>query len=200
MSFSLRLALVAAPLAAASLVVSSVAPRAGDVTPFAQAGERGFARLVWFSDDKANPIAGEFWFEYGRPPWKSDYSKALDSGQKRWRFGSDAWTTFDTNVEITMGGQRVAPGAYYAVLEHPDKEKWNLVLLDPKPLRQAKMDAFGAGSTTGGIVIPLKSTKGTDTADKLTIAVVPDKSKKKEGTVEIAFGPHKLSVAYTGGV
>jgi hypothetical protein len=166
-----------------------------------QSLERSLSRLVWFSEDRSNPIAGEFWIEYGRPEWKSEFAKALDgSGQKRWRFGADAWTTLDTNAELTVGGKKVAPGAYYVVLEHPDKDKWNLVLLDPAPLRAAKMDAFGASATTGGILIPLTYAKASKSAEKLAIAITSDKNKRKEGTIEIAFGPHKLTVAFVGSV
>jgi Protein of unknown function (DUF2911) len=200
---ALETAVVGATIAGAaiSLFPSPPPQPIGDVTPFAQTGERGFSRLVWFGEDKANPIAGEFWIAYGRPAWKDEYAKAMEAaGQKRWRLGADAWTTLDTHVDITIGGQKVARGAYYVVLERPDKDKWNLVLLDPVPLRVAKMDAFGAGSTSGGIVIPLKYEKGAQPAERLAITIASDKAKKKEGTIEIGFGPHKLTAKFVGSV
>ncbi len=173
---------------------------ASEVKPFAQSGERGFARMVYFGDNRANPIAGEFWFQYGQPDWKSEYEKQLESPDaKRWRFGKDAWTSFDTCVEVTIGGQKVPPGLYYVAIEHPAKDKWGLVFLDPAPLRAAKMDAFGAANSTGGIVAPLTHSAAEKAADRLSIAVTAGK-KPNDGTIEITFGPHKLSVPFVAKV
>jgi hypothetical protein len=199
MNQCIRLA-VALSIVATAFRLAPLPAESAEGMVITQSLERGLSRLVWFSDDRANPIAGEFWIEYGRPAWKSGFAKGLESGQRRWRLGADAWTTLDTNVELTIGGQKVAPNAYYVVLENAGKDKWNLVLLDPAPQRAAKMDAFGAYATTGGIVIPLTSAKASKSAEKLAIEITKDASKRKEGMIEIAFGPHKLSVVFVGSV
>ncbi len=169
-----------------------------EAKPFAQSGERGFARMIYFTESASNPIAGEFWIQYGQPEWKPDYEKALEKNEpKRWRFGKDAWTSFDTNIEVTVGGQKLAPGMYYMALEHPAKDKWNLVFLDPAPLRNTKMDAFGAASVQGGIVAPLTHSTAEKAADRLTISFTAGGKKPTDGSIDIAFGPHKLSVPFT---
>lgn len=169
-----------------------------DAQPFAQAGDRGFARLLYFSQDKANPVPAEFWMEYGHATWKPEYAGAIDAGKAtRWRFGTDQWTTLDTNVELTAGKQKIAPGAYYAVIEHPSKDVFNLVLLDPAPIRKAKMDAFGADKTKGGIVIPMTHSMSEKSADKMMITMVPDPKAAMNTAIEVTFGPHKLSTTVT---
>jgi hypothetical protein len=59
MNALIRLVLVATVAGAAfRLVPPAEVPPVREVNPFTQSGARGFARIVWFSDDKSNPIAG----------------------------------------------------------------------------------------------------------------------------------------------
>jgi hypothetical protein len=138
-------------------------------------------------------VAGELWMDYGRPAWSEKLESEIDDPRnKRWRFGSDVWTSFESFVSLKAAGVAVPAGYYYAVLEHPAKGKWSLVLLDQKEIRAKKMDAFSAAQTTGGIVIPLTAATG-DAVDRLTIKLAVEEAKPKDVTLEIAFGKHRLA-------
>jgi hypothetical protein len=161
-----------------------------EVKPFSQHVERGLARVVYFG---GSGVAGELWMDYGRPAWSDKLESEIDDPKnKRWRFGSDVWTSFESFVSMKAAGVSVPAGYYYAVLEHPAKGKWSLILLDQKEIRSKKLDAFTAAQTTGGISIPL--TVGTgDAVDRLTIKLGVDEAKPKDVTLEIAFGKHRLT-------
>ena len=163
-----------------------------EVKPFSQNVERGLARVVYFSN---SGVAGELWMDYGRPAWSDKLEGEIDKPEnKRWRFGSDVWTSFESFLSMKAAGVSVPAGYYYAVLEHPAKEKWNLVLLDQKEIRSKKMDAFTAAQSTGGITIPLASGTG-EQADRLSIKLAVEESKPRDVTLEITFGKHKLTAA-----
>jgi hypothetical protein len=177
---------VVAALQAASLFRAP----APDVKPFAQNVERGLARVVWFG---GSGVAGEVWMDYGRPVWSEKLEGEMDKPEnKRWRFGSDVWTSYESFTPVKAAGVSVPAGYYYAVLEHPAKDKWNLVLLDQKEIRAKKMDAFSAAQTSGGISIPLTSAKG-DQTDRLTIKLNVEEAKPRDVILEITFGKHKLT-------
>lgn len=163
---------------------------APDATMFAQNVERGLARIVYFNN---SGVAGELWMDYGRPTWSEKLEGEIDKPEnKRWRFGSDVWTSFESMVNVKAAGVAVPAGYYYAVLEHPAKDKWNLVLLDQKEIRGKKLDAFSAAKTTGGLSIPLTTGTG-EAASRLTIKLGAEESKPRDVTLEIAFGKHKLT-------
>jgi len=137
-----------------------------EVKPFSQNVERALARVVYFG---SSGVAGELWMDYGRPRWSENLESEMDKpANKRWRFGSDVWTSFESFVSLKAAGVSVPAGHYYAVIEHPAKDKWSLVLLAQKEIRAKKLDAFAAGQTTGGIMIPLTAGTG-DLAERLTI-------------------------------
>jgi hypothetical protein len=165
-------------------------PAAPGQQPYAHHAERGLARVVWFS---GNGLAGEIWMDYGRPAWNDTFNAEVEKpANKRWRFGADVWTSFESFVSLKAAGVSVPAGHYYAILEHPAKGKWNLVLLDQKEIRAKKMDAFSAAQTTGGIAIPLTAGTG-DLADRLTIKMSAEESKPKDVALEIAFGKHRFT-------
>jgi len=161
-----------------------------EVKPFSQNVERGLARVVYFG---GSGVAGEFWMDYGRPAWSDKLEAEMDKPEnKRWRFGSDVWTSFESFLAMKAGSVSIPAGYYYAVLDHPAKDKWNLVLLDQKDIRAKKMDAFTASQTSGGIVISLTAGAG-DVADRLTIKLNVEEAKPKDVTLEIAFGKRRLT-------
>lgn len=183
------LAIVLSAVAALQAAAFFKAP-APEVKPFSQNVERGLARVVWFG---GSGVAGEVWMDYGRPAWSEKLEGEMDKPEnKRWRFGSDVWTSYESFVAVKAAGVSVPAGHYYAVLEHPAKEKWNLVLLEQKEIRAKKMDAFSAAQTSGGISIPLMAAKG-DQTDRLTIKLSVEESKPKDVMLEITFGKHKLT-------
>ena len=156
--------------------------------------DRKSSRVAFFNQSGS---PGQMSITYGTPPWKDEYSKALESDKlknKRWRLGSDVWTTFDTNMDVEINGVKVPANDYYCVTEWRGDDKFVLILLDPAEVRKSKLDAFQAHKTTGGLEIPLKHEKSEDDlAKKLELKLAVDKSDQSKGALTIRFGPHTLS-------
>jgi tetratricopeptide (TPR) repeat protein len=161
--------------------------------PFVITTERKSSRVAFFGGATGSP--GQMSITYGAPPWKAEYAKALDSDKlknRRWRLGSDVWTTFDTNMDVEIAGVKVPANDYYCVSEWRGGDEFVLILLDPTEVRKAKLDAFVAERTTGGIEIPLQHQKTDDLADELEIKLGVEDTNSA-GSLTIRFGPHTLS-------
>jgi hypothetical protein len=161
---------------------------------FAGNESRELARVFYYEEtDQGFETPGQLSIDYGTPEWKAEYEDPKMMGEmrgKRWRFGSGLWTRLDTNVPLTFGSTTVQPGSYYVVLEYTQDQKMNLVLLDPKQIRDKHWDAFQADQTTGGTVIPLTWTKDNAKVDKMKITLTPDEKDPRKVALAIAWGPH----------
>lgn len=189
LSISFLVALLAAP--------SFAQPVQGQAR--AQAGERGFARVLVFSRDDAGnfSIPVQYQFTFGQPAWKDSYEPQLkqmaEAGRAvRWRFGTDGWTTFDTNRNLEMAGVKVPAGLYYCCIERAVGGKASLVLLDPKKVHEQKLDAFMCDQTKGGITVPLALKEDAENVEKMTISF-KDTEKPSASTMVIAWGPRRLT-------
>lgn len=196
-------ALACAAFAAAGALVGRFgAPVAEPASgpPLVQTDGREMTRALWFAmnDGKFAGVAGQFTFQYGAPKWSDRLEGLLASSTlKRWRFGKDAWTTFDANVPVTLGGVEVPVGGYYAALERTKAADggaaYALVLLDPKAVREKRLDPFQADETTGGIVVPLKHELVKDAAGDFKIAMTPTAGKERDLELAVTYGPHRLT-------
>lgn len=161
-------------------------------TPYPETAPRGSTRIFyWFGPGSAGQLA----IDHGLPRWQSAYARFLNTpGSPRWRFGQDFWTRLDTNIDLTVAGVAVPAGEYYLVLEHDATAGLRIVALDPGPIRKAKLDAFQAPRTTGGIAIPLKRDADVETfAERLAMRL--DVVDRERGTAKltIEFGPARLT-------
>lgn len=153
--------------------------------------DRRSSRIAFFGPGGS---PGQMSITYGAPAWKDDYAKALEGDKlknKRWRFGSDIWTTLDTNMDLEIAGVAVPANDYYCVSEWRGDDKFFLILLDPAEVRKSKLDAFMAARTTGGIEIPLTHEKSDAIADELELTLGLE-GKNSEGSLTVKFGPHVL--------
>jgi TPR repeat protein len=158
---------------------------------------RTSSRIAFFGQGGS---PGQLSITYGTPAWKDEYAAALEGDKlknKRWRLGADIWTTFDTNLDLEIGGVKVPANDYYCVAEWRGDDKFVLILLDPAEVRKTKLDAFQAHKTTGGIEIPLTHEKSEDVAKKLEIKLAIDKSDQSKGTLSVRYGPHELCAEMT---
>ena len=71
------------------------------------------------------------------------------------------------------------------------------MVLDPAPLRQAKVDAFATAQTTGGTLVPMAYGTVDEVESGLTIGFVPVEGKPLDQTLEIRFGKHRLTTTVT---
>ena len=159
-------------------------------------GERKSVRVAVFT---ANAVPQAV-LSYGVPAWKDGYQKTIDAGKAdgvRWRLGIDAWTTLDTNTEMTIGGKTLAPGLYYLTLERSAKGVCTLAFNDAAEIRKLRLDAYQCAQTKGGVEVAMVASKADRSADALVIDLEVNEADQASGELSVAFGPYRLSVPYT---
>ena len=159
-------------------------------TPYPETSPRGATRIFyWFGPSSAGQVS----IDFGQPRWKAQYGAFLTKPSgRRWRFGQNFWTTLDTNMPLELGGVEVPVGLYYVVLQHRE-QGLELVLLDPAKVRARRLDAYEAGKTDGGIVVPLQKAAAAVPAQRLAFELQVDRERKDCGVLRLRFGPHELS-------
>jgi len=188
----LAAAAFAGPLAAALPKASQSAPQQA----FPETSPRGSSRIFYWGGNRSG---GQVIVDYGQPAWKEEYDQSVDAQLGvRWRLGNNFWTRLDTNMDVTAGEVDIPAGLYYLVLERR-KEDRNFVLwlLDPVEIRDARLDAFQAPQTKGGIALPLEYKAVELKAEKLQIALAPDAQRKDGATLTVHFGKHRLATKLT---
>ena len=187
----------------AAVTAAAVGAFAADGGPRAavQTKVRTLSRVVLFGD---KGLAGEYSIQYGSPEWKPAYDQDFEKitrGQ-RIRLGNDWWTTLDSFETLTFtdqagGTTELAAGSWFLALDCSAEGAWNLVALDPAPIRKAKLDAFASAKTTGGTLVPMQYDTVEDEESSLKIGFVAVEGKPLEQTLEIRFGKHRLRTAVT---
>lgn len=169
---------------------------------WAQHEERGSTRLIYFSktpDDRPWDYSpGQVAIEYGQPVWKQAYAEQFDelTRNNRWRLGQNYWTNLDANFPLLLGSTRVEAGHYYLAVERSGEDgQWSLLLLDPRQTFARRMDAWHVNrkEVPQGIRASLKWEKAEEIADKLQIRFELDSEDQQKATLEIRFGPHRLT-------
>jgi DUF2911 family protein len=169
---------------------------AGKPQAFLITTERKSARFALFGAPK---VRGQLAIDYGQARWQDGYQKSIDEHKDkspRWRFGTDFWTTLDTNVPLSLGGVDVPAGQYYLTLQTKDG-KFVLALNDPATIRKQRLDAFQAEKTSGGIEIVMEHAQVEKVAKTLAIECEGDEGEPNKGTLRVAFGPHQLTAKVT---
>lgn len=191
-------ALAAVLLPAVLLAGPAPAARQGS-GPYVQHEPRAMARVVYFNASgaaNANPIAGEYAIEYGKPAWRAEYDANFDelTRGKRLRLGKDWWTTLHTFTTLEFGGkEELKPGSWYLALERSQKGEWSLIALEPAPILKSKLDAFGSAQTRGGVKLPLQYEATQEASAELSIRFLEEKEQLRQQTLEIRFGKHRLT-------
>lgn len=151
---------------------------------------RGGSRVLFFG---SQTIDGQYHISYGSPTWKDQFEAQVSkvSDGQRLRFGKDFWTTLETNVPLTIGGQRLAPNEYYLALERQG-DGFSIVAYDAKELRDKRVNSFEPPAK-GGIIIPTTVEKGDDIEEELTMDFVIDNGSG-ETHLEVTWGPYTMTV------
>ena len=153
---------------------------------------RHSARVAFFSK-KGSP--GQLALDWGKVEWQAKYDKAIDSPQmigKKWRFGSDAWTSLDNSMPLTLGDQKIAPGYWYLTLEHKADGKYVLGVHDAAEVKKQQLDAFQAHKLTGGVEVAMDYAKVEKEAGELKVRFdIAD--GEHTGKLVVHFGKHTLS-------
>ncbi len=159
--------------------------------------DRASARILYWNSAKHGG-AGEFAIDYGRPVWKSVYEDpakfdAMTKG-KVWRFGSNFWTTLDTELPLKISGKSVPVGYYYLGLHRSDDGvMWSLAFIDPAKVRAAHIDAFNIDKAPISFEVPLSNANAASKMEKLTLDLAYPKDNIHEATLNIAWGTLALT-------
>jgi len=174
-------------------IVASHKPKKKEMNVYSNTSDRQSARVSFWAGQSS---PGQVVIDYGRPVWKDEYDEALDSPKlekRRWRLGKNFWTTLDTNVDLDFAGTKVPAGYYYLTLEHKGDHEFVLAFLDPAEVRKAKLDAYFAHKSKGGIEIPMSHSDYDQAAEQLEIGIKVSKSAPTKGKMYVHFGPHLLT-------
>jgi len=159
--------------------------------------ERGTTRVgLWNTKKKAG--AGQFAIDYGRPVWRKDYEDAakfdkMTKGQV-YRLGSNFWTTFDSDIPVTIAGKTVPAGHWYLGLHRSeDGATWSLAFIDPAKTRAAHLDASEIGKAPVEFKVPMTVDQGGEMKEKLTIDLLFQEANPKDVTLKIGWGKIQLS-------
>lgn len=124
---------VAAVAAAAGILVSEAAAQDRPLSP------RGHtATQIGGSYDDEGRYGGGSWIDihYGRPILRGrqgifgegeEYGQRIYAGAPLWRVGADQTTTFTTEVDLLIGGQRLNAGEYTMFADLADPDAWTLI-------------------------------------------------------------------------
>ena len=177
-------------------IVAKLAATPPKVQAYVGTSARESTRLS-FWNQQGSP--GQIVVSHGTPPWKPEYADAIASGMldgQRWRLGQDFWTTLDTNLDLSIGNQKVPAGLYYLTLEKRGDE-FVLALLDPANVRKHHLDAYLARLTKGGTEVTMKHGTEDEAVETLQIRVKNDPEDLSKAKLAIAFGPHRLAAPIT---
>ena len=124
---------VAAAVVAAGMTVSEVAAQS---RPLSTRGHTATQLGGSYSDE--GRYEGGYWIDihYGRPILRGrrgifgegeDYGQRIYDGAPLWRVGADQTTTFTTEADLLIGGQRLAAGEYTLFADLADPTAWTLI-------------------------------------------------------------------------
>jgi hypothetical protein len=186
----------AAAAVALGLFASFTAAQQGDdeQQAYVSTTSRGSTRVAYFGKKGS---AGELVIDYGQPPWKEEYQKALESKKlvgQRWRLGQDFWTNLDSSMDFRLGNTMIKAGYYYLTLELKKDGSYVLGFHDPAAIRKIKLDAFLSSQYKQPAVyeVTLEYEKASDVAKQLVFNLQMSDADLNQGVFSLQFGPHKL--------
>ncbi|HLQ37985.1 MAG TPA: DUF2911 domain-containing protein [Planctomycetota bacterium] len=164
--------------------------------PLAQPMLRRCSRVV-FAPAKDGKLLAAL-LDHGTPAWNGERAKAMAALKtgSRWRFGTDWWTTLDSDVPLLIGGKKLPAGCWHLVLQKADGDGWNLCCCAAADQLGQRLDAFSADQAKPALVVPLTVAKATKMADALQVQFAVD---GRQLLLEVLFGDHRLTVPLTQG-
>ena len=182
--------------AVAAALCLALPTTAQDVKVFEGKGERATSSQVVFG----NGVVAGMAIAYGRPTWKDSHNAMLDSLKgKLLRLGSDWWTTFNTSVDVEIGGTKILAGAYVVGLMCDKDGKFSLALHDQTKAMKAgatpwPIDENGGMNWKPEILAPLTlhKDKAEESVAKMTMTLKANAEDLANGSFSIAWGKHVL--------
>ncbi|MBK6940018.1 MAG: hypothetical protein IPH13_07400 [Planctomycetes bacterium] len=178
-------------------LVRDAAHEASTQRATASQSDRREARLVFSS---ATGSAGQIALDWGPVEWKPEFEAHFTGeslNDRRWRFGKDFWTTWDSSLTVSVGDKKLPAGHYYVMLTRQSGGSLALVFMDAALVRDQRLDAMLAHTTRGGVEVPVAHEATTTTQVRLELAFVPDPEQPTHVRLDATFGAHRLSLPFT---
>jgi DUF2911 family protein len=159
-------------------------------------GERGETRILYWNQDKNQPVAA-ITIDFGRPLWNKEYDDparfGLATKGRVWRLGSNYWTILDTNAPLRIQGRDIPIGLWYLGLHRSDDgSTWSLAFVDPIKARRSRLDASAMTTVPVEFKVPMVEERATGTADKLAITLSAQQDNMKNLRLRISWGRLQL--------
>ncbi|HSR70040.1 MAG TPA: DUF2911 domain-containing protein [Acidobacteriota bacterium] len=177
----------------------------GQWTPSVENSTRGYCSIAYWTyrDDGVEISGGRVTLGYGRPAWRPQWNQdaAFDSLTKGriWRLGKDMWTSLDSQLDLEMGGRKVAAGYYYLGARRRQQGDWSLVFVDPEAVRPGYIDAWAFVPRADEVPIlfevPLEHSRSEASATELKMTLQLQ-GAKDQGLLSIQWGPHLLRASF----
>lgn len=137
---------------------------------------------------------GEISIDSGTVTWKDEFFDQAESIEVggRWRLGREFWSSLDSNVPFTMGGEKFESGFFYLAMQK-NSDGWDLLVIDAAKVRAKQLDASQADDVEGGTLVPLLGATEDveEDSEKISLVFVAGDSPEKL-TLRIDFGPYHL--------
>lgn len=189
----MRFTKITAAMAALCLALPTTAQK---VRNYGGDGERANSTMVLFGEDLMAGIV----ISYGQPEWKekdyADLDKMIEGYKGNLlRLGKNLWTTFMTNVPITIGGTKVEAGSYVVGMMLDKNGKFALALLDSTKAMKQGLMPFGPQKWTPDYLLPLELKKDVvkGVVTKMKISLKSDEQDPTTGTFQLVWGTHELT-------
>lgn len=123
--------------------------------------------------------------DYGQPGWGGTDRLAGAPTGFVWRVGMNKATHITTAGDLVIAGKTLPAGTYTLWAKRTGENTWTLGF-------HPKTGGWGAPALADGYVaeLPMKMTKVSDSAEKLTIALADNKGK---GALKIHWGPYVIA-------
>lgn len=155
---------------------------------------------IFYWDQGAKKSPGQFSIHYAAPVWQAKYDDQAEFDKltvgKTIRLGKNLWTTLDTNLPLSFGDRKVAPGSYFlALARSEDGKNWSLAFIDSAKARAQQLDAFQSDMAPIAFQVPLGHAMGDKKVEELSISLATDAEDVTEVTLNIDWGKHQLRAA-----
>lgn len=182
-----------AALVVAALALPAPQPAPQEVQVFGGSAPRMAATRLFFGLQFS--LKGMICVQYGQPTWKAEYDAMLDKLKgKQLRLGKDFWTTFNTSVELDVGGTKVPAGAYYLGLTCDAKGDFSLAFLKAEAADKAGYGPFLPDAWKIDYTAAMKHGTVEKSADLMTMDLNVDEKDKLGLIFVVSWGKHTLSV------
>jgi len=123
--------------------------------------------------------------DYGQPSLRGRDPLSLIKAGEVWRLGSDAPTTLESDLDLNIGGTKVAKGKHILLARFDGPGKWTLVV--------SSKSSFDYDASAKIAETPMTFVEAPDSVETVTIKLT---DKSGTGVIEVAWGKLRLTAMF----